>query len=64
MTGHVEGRLAGPGHTGTPTATRQVNSGHDATVWNRTMQRTTPLAGAAKLLHPSLDPPCIATADG
>lgn len=45
-------------------ATRQVNAGHDVTGWNRAMQRTTPLADAAKLLNPSLDLPCVATVDG
>ena len=45
-------------------ATRQVNAGHDVTGWNRAMQRTTPLADAAKLLNPSLDPLCTVTADG
>ena len=33
-------------------ATRQVNAGHDVTSWNRAMQPTTPVAGAAKLLNP------------
>jgi len=45
-------------------ATRQVTAGHDVTVWNRTMRRTTPLVGAAKPLSPSLALPCIATVDG
>ena len=64
MTGHAEGRFDGLGRTRTPRATRQVNADHEVTVWNGTMQRTTPLAGAVKLLNPSLDPPCIATVDG
>ncbi|MEA2973673.1 MAG: 3-hydroxyisobutyrate dehydrogenase [Actinomycetota bacterium] len=36
----------GLGSMGTPMATRLVNAGHDVTVWNRTMSRTTPLADA------------------
>jgi 3-hydroxyisobutyrate dehydrogenase-like beta-hydroxyacid dehydrogenase len=36
----------GLGNMGTPMATRLVNAGHDVTVWNRTAQRTVPLAAA------------------
>jgi 3-hydroxyisobutyrate dehydrogenase-like beta-hydroxyacid dehydrogenase len=36
----------GLGHMGTPMATRLVNAGHDVTVWNRSRQRTAPLAEA------------------
>jgi 3-hydroxyisobutyrate dehydrogenase-like beta-hydroxyacid dehydrogenase len=36
----------GIGNMGTPMATRLVNAGHDVTVWNRSPQRTVPLAQA------------------
>jgi 3-hydroxyisobutyrate dehydrogenase len=36
----------GLGHMGTPMATRLLNAGHDVTVWDRTVQRTAPLADA------------------
>ncbi|MDT7723685.1 MAG: 3-hydroxyisobutyrate dehydrogenase [Actinomycetota bacterium] len=36
----------GLGNMGTPMATRLVNAGHDVTVWNRTAQRSAPLADA------------------
>jgi 3-hydroxyisobutyrate dehydrogenase-like beta-hydroxyacid dehydrogenase len=36
----------GLGNMGTPMAVRLLNAGHDVTVWNRTVQRTTPLADA------------------
>jgi 3-hydroxyisobutyrate dehydrogenase-like beta-hydroxyacid dehydrogenase len=36
----------GLGNMGTPMATRLVAAGHDVTVWNRTAQRTAPLAAA------------------
>jgi 3-hydroxyisobutyrate dehydrogenase len=43
----------GLGHMGTPMATRLVNAGHDVTVWNRTPQRTAPLADAGASVAPS-----------
>jgi 3-hydroxyisobutyrate dehydrogenase len=36
--------LVGLGLMGTPTATRLVEAGHDVTVWNRTPEKTMPLA--------------------
>ncbi len=36
----------GLGHMGTPMATRLLNAGHDMAVWNRTTQRSAPLAEA------------------
>ena len=36
----------GLGNMGTPMATRLLAAGHDVVVWNRTRQRTAPLAGA------------------
>jgi 3-hydroxyisobutyrate dehydrogenase-like beta-hydroxyacid dehydrogenase len=36
----------GLGNMGTPMALRLLNAGHDVTVWNRTVQRTAPLADA------------------
>jgi 3-hydroxyisobutyrate dehydrogenase-like beta-hydroxyacid dehydrogenase len=36
----------GLGNMGTPMALRLLNAGHDVTVWNRTEQRTAPLADA------------------
>jgi 3-hydroxyisobutyrate dehydrogenase-like beta-hydroxyacid dehydrogenase len=36
----------GLGNMGTPMAERLVNAGHDVTVWNRTAQRTAPMADA------------------
>jgi len=34
----------GLGHMGTPMAARLLNAGHDVAVWNRTAQRSAPLA--------------------
>jgi 3-hydroxyisobutyrate dehydrogenase-like beta-hydroxyacid dehydrogenase len=36
----------GLGHMGTPMATRLLSAGHEVSVWNRTPQRTAPLAAA------------------
>src|SRR6202140_2348521 len=45
----------GLGEMGTPMATRLLHAGHDVIVWNRTVERTAPLAqqGAAVASSPA-----------
>jgi 3-hydroxyisobutyrate dehydrogenase len=50
----------GLGHMGTPMAHRLVAAGHDVTVWNRTRERTAPLAEAGARVA---DTPAAAATD-
>lgn len=43
----------GLGLMGTPLATRLINAGHEVTVWNRSVQRTQPLADAGAHVAPT-----------